>query len=195
MDKITLRKSFLEQRESISEAKRLAKSKAISALIKSSDFFAGAKNIFCFISFAEEPDTSEIIKMSLAAGKTICVPRTGPDHDMEAVPIREYEYKAVADWPRRFGIPEPPVSLNPIDFSELDLVIVPSVAIDVFGFRLGYGGGYYDSFIGKYTAAYKRPILVAIQFSEFLIQEELPREAHDMRVDFIVSENGIFLPS
>ena len=194
MEKMTIRKALLEQRESISEINRGEKSKAISALIHDSESYKKAKNIFCFISVSSEPDTSEIIKVALSSGKTICVPRTKSEHIMEAVPITETEYKAVSDWPHRFGIPEPPDSIKPIDPLELDLVVVPSIATDIFGYRLGYGGGYYDAFINKYQIECKRPTLVAILFSEFLLEEALPREAHDKSVDFIVTENDIIIP-
>ena len=196
MDKNTYRKNILEARKRITAAEVGAKNKTISALIVGSDFFKEAQSIFSFIGVEGEPDTSIVIKKSFLDNKTVYVPRTGVTSDMEVVQIDEAAYENVSkDWPTDYGIPIPPSSFPQTEGIELDLVLVPSLAIDKYGYRLGHGAGYYDKFAGQYQKRPKRPLFVAVQFSEFLMSDPLPRESHDMKVDLIVTENGIVIPS
>jgi 5-formyltetrahydrofolate cyclo-ligase len=195
MDKNKLRDIFLNERKLIPEKEISAKSEAITELILNSAFFGDADKIFCFISVKGEPDTSKIILKALSQGKKVFIPRTKPGRIMGAVPIDEKAYRNISvDWPLVYGIPEPPSSLGQTDNAEFDLVLVPSVAVDIYGYRLGHGGGYYDAYIAKSEETRKRPVFIAVQFSEFFCNESLPREAHDMRVDLIASEKGIFTP-
>jgi 5-formyltetrahydrofolate cyclo-ligase len=131
---------------------------------------------------------------------------------MEAVPVGESDFmNARCEWPRYYGIPEPPASFPAADISGIDLALTPSLAVDKEGFRLGHGGGYYDRFIAASCTEQnshvnktqtsgrpgkkKHPIFAAIQFSAFLRDEDLPREVYDMPVDVIITENGIVIPS
>ena len=93
-----------------------------------------------------------------ADGKKACVPRTSAGRRLEAVPIEgEAAFaKAFADWPRSYGIPEPPAHIPAVNPAALDLVIVPSLAVDRRGYRIGYGGGYYDEFIAGFGATRKQ---------------------------------------
>ena len=173
-----------------------AKSDAIAKRLYSTDFYQKSQTLFCFISIAGEPDTRSIIRRALADGKTLCVPRTCPDGLMEAVPV---DKDAIAckdtDWPRSFGIPEPPKYFRPIDEGDLDLLIVPSLAVDIDGYRLGFGGGYYDRFITSLRKLRTHPFVTAIQFTAFLYTKKLPRESHDRPVDSIITEKEIIIPS
>ena len=195
MDKSKLREKFLRDRETIPETEKIRKSKTITELVLSSSFYNDAKKIFCFISVPGEPDTAEIILDAFSRGKAVCIPRTKPGRVMETVLVDLDVYKSAAeDWPVVLGIPEPPLSLGQTDPAECDLVLVPSVAVDIYGYRLGHGGSYYDAFIAQSIKNQKRPVFLAIQFSELLRSEVLPREEHDMKVDLIATENGIITP-
>jgi 5,10-methenyltetrahydrofolate synthetase len=196
MDKHAYRKSILKERTRLTTAEVSAKSKIISALIVDSNYYKEAQSIFCFIGIEGEPDTSIIIKKAFFDNKTVYVPRTGVTSNMEVVQIDEATYITMSeDWPTDYGIPVPPSSFPHREGVNLDVVLVPSLAIDKYGYRLGHGAGYYDRFAGKYQESLKRPLFVAVQFSEFLLDEPLPRESHDMKVDLIVTENGIVIPS
>ena len=121
---------------------------------------------------------------------------TPPPRGMEAVPVDEPAYRnAGAEWPVVFGIPVPPPSFPSADPAEIDLVIVPSLAADIYGYRLGHGAGYYDRFISKCRGLQKQPVFAAIQFSEFVMDDPLPRLGHDQRVDFVITEKGVIFPS
>lgn len=86
----------------------------------------------------------------------------------------------------RFGMLEPDKSLPVIDPNELDLVLVPGIAYDWHGFRLGFGGGFYDRFLPQVKA-----IKVGITYSELVI-DCVPNDEFDQRVDWIACETGIF---
>jgi len=192
MDKNELREMFLKKRELIPKAEISVKSEIITGLILSSSFYADAGKIFCFVSVPGEPDTSEIIQKALSHGKDIYVPRTNPCRIMETILIGHTEWETVGNWPLIYGIPVPPPSLIYSGAADFDLVIVPSVAVDIYGYRLGHGGGYYDAYISENTKKQNRPVFIAIQFSDFFISEALPREIHDEKVDLIATENGLF---
>jgi len=190
-DKQALREIITERRKLIPEAEAKAAGEAIISLLCGEAFWREANSVFCFLSVDGEPDTSPIIGRALAEKKTVCVPRTSPNRVMEAVPVADL---CARGWPLSFGIPEPPASYPAVDAATLDLVIVPSLAVDRQGNRLGHGGGYYDSFIARFKNARKRPLFAAIQFAAFVQSEALPNEYYDMRVDMILTENEIIIP-
>ena len=214
-----MRNNIIGQREAIPPKDTQAWSEAIASHITGSAYFREAQAVFCFVSVGNEPDTSPIIEKALSDGKIVYVPRTTQDRHMETVPVTSEDWQdAYTEWPCFYGIPEPPQELKPAaqalttkataQTPAIDLVLVPSLAVDTEGYRLGYGGGYYDRFISESRTAHaartpqtaqttkNQPLFAAIQFSRFIMQNDpLPREKHDMRVDVIVSENGIILPS
>ena len=206
MDKSTLRKIFLEKRGLITAEDARQAGEAMAALLSGGKFWEETRSVFCFISVDGEPDTSPIILNAIRNGKTVCVPRTGKGRRLEAVPVTgepdtlplaigELNSGAISqltkDWPLFYGIPEPPASYKAIGAELLDLVIVPSLAVDIWGRRLGHGGGYYDHFIAQFQAVKKRPLFAAIQFSALVQKDPLPYEEHDMKVDLIVTEKEI----
>jgi 5-formyltetrahydrofolate cyclo-ligase len=91
----------------------------------------------------------------------------------------------------RFGILEPAYSRDSVLQPSSDtLVVVPALAVDHQGVRLGYGGGYYDRYFGAFDTQ-KRPTLAAVVYKDFFVPR-LPHEAHDLKVDFVVTEEGLF---
>ena len=87
--------------------------------------------------------------------------------------------------PGPFNLLEPPYQNPEIDIKKLDLIFVPGVAFDIKKGRIGYGGGFYDRVLVK-TEAFK----IGVAFS-FQIFKKLPLEAHDQRVDVIITEKGL----
>lgn len=88
--------------------------------------------------------------------------------------------------PGYMGIPEPPSTSSQCAPEDLEIVLVPGLAFDREKFRLGYGGGYYDRFLRK-TKALK----IGVAFS-FQVQDFLPKESHDIKMDLILTEDGFF---
>jgi len=195
-EKKLLRKILLEARENISPEEARTADNAILSRVLNAGFYREAESVFIYVSVDREMDTKPVIHQAFKDGKTVLVPRTGKDRTMEAVLIDEEEFlkRAETEWPRCFNIPEPPDDLPALDPARIDLVIVPSLALDLFGYRLGYGGGFYDHFIAAAHKQKKRPVFVAVQRAAFIRDDALPREPYDMAVDYIVSENGISIP-
>lgn len=162
-----------------------------------SDAYKSAKTIFSYVSVGEETDTLRFIDSAFADGKTVCVPRTsgrGELAHMDAIPLTRDEYLAMLESPSGvFGIPAPPDDKPAIAPKDLDLVIVPSLAIDDRGIRLGYGGGYYDRYIKEIRET--NTSIVAIQRSRFVVKTNLPCEPHDQIVDAVLTECGFTSPS
>ncbi len=143
--------------------------------------FGRAKTILFYASIKNEVQTLAAIKRALALGKRVVLPVT--EHGSKELGLYELtsadELKA-----GHLGIPEPSRSKK-VDPADIDLIIVPGVAFDLHGDRLGYGIGYYDRLLKK-TTAHK----IALAF-DFQVVPALPREEHDVRVDKIITESGV----
>ena len=133
-----------------------------------------------------EPDTARLLPRLLASGHQLALPRMLPEHGME---FRRYD----PDRPlvqARFGIREPgeDCPLVPKDWGEV--ILVPGAAFDREGCRLGFGGGYYDRWLPGF------PGFRVGLCREAALQDRLPREPHDCRVDRVLTEKeeAGFLP-
>lgn len=128
----------------------------------------------------------EIIKELLVSDKKVAVPKVIP------VSLKERQMKALKiesllqlNESGAFGILEPSIECEDIS-EEVDLIIIPGLAFDLKGNRLGYGGGFYDRFLSKYPNS-KR---VALCY-DFQVFDEIPHEFFDEKVDLIISEEKI----
>ena len=144
-------------------------------------------DIMVYISFRSEVHTDNLINELLNKGKNILAPYCIVDERrMEIAPISnlsdDLEFGA-------YNIPEPKDQLKEKEFSptQLDLVIVPAVAFSINGYRIGYGGGYYDRFLERLTAD---TMTIGITYDDLLF-EELPQEDHDLPVDMVVTERKV----
>lgn len=138
-----------------------------------------AKTIFGFWGIeGKEPDTKILIKELLAQGKTVCLPRMLPGHLME-LPQYLPELPMID---AGFGIWEPNKDAPLIDKEQVDLVLVPAVTYDKQGYRLGFGGGYYDRWLENYKGATVGLCRNAV------LQDKVPTEVHDSKVDVLLTE-------
>lgn len=143
--------------------------------------FQNAGTVLFFYSIWNEPNTHEMIRRALDLGKTVALPKTYPKGVMTARKIGGFEELTTT----RFGIPEPDESALLIGPNELDFIVVPSVAFDREGYRLGHGAGYYDIYLSvthAFTCGVAR---------EKMLAPRVPREKHDLRVNCVVTENEI----
>lgn len=185
MDKITLRKDILNERSKLSPLNHLSFSKRIISNIISTTFYKNAQVIMCFVSFADEVDTHEFIKQALADGKRIVVPIAVH----ETKELKPSELKSFDELePGYYNILTPKKEyIRLVSPEEIDLVLVPGVVFDHYGYRVGYGGGYYDRFLPKLRKDVKK---IAIGFGLQVITR-VPRESFDVPVDMIITENGL----
>ena len=170
----TLPQSYIDKSDAAIEAKLLSLPEYLSA-----------KRVFVYFSVGREVKTQGIISHALAAGKTICVPHMRETRGlMDAAIIANLEDLVVG----QFNLLTPnPATLNLLEPSELDLIIVPGVAFDKTGRRLGMGAGYYDRFLLR---ANKAELIGAAWAAQIL--ETVPTDEHDKPVNYLLTEEGIF---
>lgn len=147
---------------------------------------AGTVHCFASIERNAEVDTAMIIRRMLEEGKRVCLPRAkGEPGQMESVLLNSLDDLQ----PGRYGIAEP-AGAETVASWELDLILVPMIAADRKYHRLGYGQGYYDRFLASASGC-----RAGLLFREFLLDGELPVDAHDVRLDVLITESGVMQPS
>ena len=183
MDKILIRQTILRNRKDLSP---LEKSRAESVMLESLfnwKVFKKSEVIHIFISTPDEPDTRAIIEHCWNSGKKVAVPIVLPyTFDLVHTEIKSFDSLISG----MYGIQEPSPENRIIMTPEMfDLVIIPGIAFDRKGGRLGQGKGYYDRFL-EATSAFR----LALAFDCQLI-EAVPTESHDVPMNAILSESGI----
>lgn len=191
-EKADLRSRVRKLRAALSEEERAARSEAITAHLLALPAYHSATRIHCFISLPDEVDTTGIFAACLKAGKQTFVPVVDPARDA-LVSIRWRLGDPLIAGP--FNVPIPPpthrISISPED---IDLVLLPGLAFDDQGNRLGYGKGYYDRLLGELAEAGRRrgrPIPPALGLA-FHCQKvaSVPTGEHDVACSGIITEKG-----
>lgn len=179
--KRALRDGVLARRDALAGEERAAKSRALLARLIALPQITAARVVLGFVTFRSEVDTLPILVWCLSHGIAVTVPRiTGPHH-MEACPVTDLASDLVDG---HFGIAEPREGLAPIGPSLIDVVLVPGAAFDRHGGRMGYGGGYYDTYLDRLRDDALR---VGVAFDLQLV-DDVPRQRHDRCVDLVVTE-------
>ena len=154
----------------------------IAEQVQESNLYRQSACVFCYVSTSQEIDTHKILRHALAAGKTVCVPLCGAQGEMSARRIRSLDELHTG----AYGILEPDAAAEEIVPAQIDLVIAPALACDRQGFRLGYGGGFYDRFLEKHKGI--KRVAAAFEFQMF---EEVPTEPTDISPEIVVTEKEI----
>lgn len=176
-----LREEALAKRNTIPAEMRQEKSWKITEHILRSEAWKQAKTVFSFVSMGSEVETREILKQAWKEGKTVVVPKTEKKRKMIFLKIA-----SLSDLQEgRFGVMEP-VTQEELVPKDGDLFLVPGALFDRKKNRIGYGGGYYDTYFEKYEGYRK----IGIAFSEQLTAADIPAEETDIPLDDIVTENG-----
>jgi 5-formyltetrahydrofolate cyclo-ligase len=182
--KADIRQFMLAKRNAISKKQIKSKSSAIAKKLFSMPEFKRAKTIFTYISFGSEVDTKEIIKKSLSLGKTVAVPVA----DFKKKNLTAARFSSFSRLKKsRFGVPEPDLKKSmKIAASQIDLVIVPGVAFDVQCNRIGYGKGFYDTFLAKNPHIKNVGLAFGLQ-----VLKKIPATKKDRKVMKVVTEKRI----
>ena len=143
--------------------------------------FTGARNIFMYHSVGKEPGTLQIAQTAFEMGKTVAFPYCFRGGVMQARVVTSLHELI----PAVLGIPAPPVSAPVIAPEDLDLIFVPALAFDKEGYRLGYGGGYYDRYLSGLNA-----FTVGLTRQRLTV-DELPAESHDVAVFCVITETEV----
>ncbi len=153
------------------------RSKTIQGFVVNTEEFQHAKVVGAYFAIGSEVLTELIIGRAKRLGKKIALPRVEEDK------ITFYELSSTKSLIKgRFGIMEPPPYEK---MSKIDLLIVPGIAFDKKGNRLGYGKGFYDRLLSG-----KRTFSIGLAYS-FQLLENLPHDKYDKRLDAIASEDGV----
>ena len=154
------------------------------------DCIKNAKNIMLYLDFNNEVSTDSLIKKLLNLGKIVSSPITLKE-ERKLIPSQIADLKNGIQY-GAYNIREPKPECSPaINIKDLDVVIVPAVAYDKNCYRLGYGGGFYDRFLENLR---KDAVTIGIAF-DLQIFDEVPKEAHDAQLDYIVTESRILTPN
>ena len=179
-----IREKYKALRRAIEPEKKALMDEKICAGFMGSVTFRYASVLLFYAPKGDEVDVMPAVRRALADGKKVAFPRCIPDtHDMDYHFIEDLSQLERGS----YGIMEPRAELPVYDRSSTESAacVVPALVYDRNGYRLGYGKGYYDRYLGSFTGA-----KVGFIYSDFVV-DKLPRGRFDLAVDFIVSERGI----
>ncbi len=187
--KRALRLQVLARRDGMPPAARSEAARAIVAALCVRTDFQAAAQLLLTLPFGSEWDSRALVATALARRKLVALPRVN-------VATHELEFGIVSDLDRDVapgyqGIPEPRAHCAPVAIGSIDWVLVPGVAFDEEGRRIGYGGGYYDRLLPSLPACVPR---IAGAFDLQLVAR-VPSAAHDIAVDAIVTETRTIVPA
>lgn len=181
-EKRVLRQTLKARERSLSADYRARSGRAVVGALLSMEAYQSAECVCCFVGVGAEIDTVPLLRDALSSGKRLCVPLCAGRGVMEMRRIRSLDDLS----PGLMGIPEPSADAPVVEPSEIGLLIVPCLACDRAGTRLGRGGGYYDRFLKRYHGA------AVLLCRERMLQDSIPADAHDISVTPVLSERGFY---
>lgn len=186
--KILLRTQFRHLRAIIKPEVREKAAHQVAIIFSQQLMFQTSEHIGCYLAYKEEFDTVPLIETIWQAKKKCYLPVLTDNRER---PLEFVRYTHGAELERnRFGILEPYDKVHSIAAQDLDLVIIPLIAFDNLGHRLGTGGGYYDRIFQFRGEQKSPPTLMGLAFA---IQEAdaLPDDPWDIALDCILTEKGV----
>ncbi len=180
--KETLRRTLLKRLHRQPARARLEKSARIRRRLSRLPAYRRAKSVLCYVSIDGEVETGILVEQILCDRKKLAVPVVLPGGRMKIAPVRRSRRELMQV--DLFGIPVPASGSGRVSLRELDLIIVPGVAFDVQGWRLGRGLGYFDRFLSRLPRTVPR---IGLAF-ELQIVKEVPVHAHDEQMQAVVTE-------
>ena len=176
--KSELRKQVLREMKALSQEQKQAMDRALTERFLNRLFYQEAKVIATYLSFPHEFQTQGLIDQALRDGKKVLIPKTYPKGRMEFVVYDPQQLKKTS-----FGLLEPQGDLEVVDASQIDLIHVPGLAFTKEGYRIGYGGGYYDRYLENF-AGQTMSTIYPCQVQEF------NSEDHDIPVQEVLIYEG-----
>lgn len=182
MTKKELRAHYLNRRQAITQEVHYELSVKICTVVSEWLDSLQVNQVLMFIPINSEPSIDLLSEM--LPGIIFGIPRIEGKRVMRFYRWKKNDRLCLNKW----NISEPnPETSRIVDPNDKTAAIVPCLAVDTSGYRLGYGGGYYDSYLSKYDSL----TTVAVCFNEFFVQR-LPCESWDIPVQFVSNENGLY---
>ena len=175
MDKKELRRSIRERKRAMTEEEIVSRSEKLGVLFAQSEAYKNAKTIYGYLPYNQEVRTVPMLEQALKDGKKVAVPKVYGE-EMKFLYLDDLTKVSTG----YAGIPEP-IADGPVADDETALVLMPGLAFDPQGHRIGYGGGFYDKFL---AAEPNHPTLALCY--EFQLLPELDTEEHDIPVDTVL---------
>lgn len=180
--KVELRKRLKAERARLSAEQAALSSEQVSRHILACDAYRKAHCIMGYLAFGKELSVDVVLLAALAEGKTVVVPLVTSATEMTPVVLQNmHDFEL-----DRYGIRSVRHPAEQIAPQDIDLVLVPGVAFDREGGRLGMGAGYYDRFLPQA----KRAVLMGVAY-DCLWQSELPKDEYDVCMQLLASESGV----
>ncbi len=178
MEKKELRKLISGLKKQCPMEERLARSEKVIANLEESPEYIEARNILCYWSLPDEVNTHGLVTRAAASGKNVFLPVVNGDDLI----IRQFTGISEMHEGESYSIPEPETGAREVAIGDIDLVIVPGVAFDREGGRMGRGKGFYDRLLSGSNVS-----KTGICF-DFQLVGSVPKEPHDILMDKVISE-------
>ena len=173
-----LRKQVLQEMKALPRQQKKAMHLALTDQFLKHPFYQEAKVIATYLSFPHEFQTQELIEQALKDGKKVLIPKTYPKGRMDFVVYNPQQLVKTS-----FGLLEPQGDLEVVDSSQIDLIHVPGLAFTTEGYRIGYGGGYYDRYL-EHFPGHTLSTIYPCQVQDFI------PEKHDIPVQEVLIDEG-----
>lgn len=176
MDKALLRREIREKKKAMTEEDILRRSRKLAMLLPRAIEYREAETVYGYLPFNQEVRLIPILEQAIREGKRVAVPKIR-DGEMFFVYMEDFSQIQYG----RGGVPEP-IADGPVAHDEKALVILPGLVFDIYGSRIGYGGGFYDRFLAREPG---HPT-IALCYDFQVMPFNLGREPHDIPVGKII---------
>ena len=184
-EKARLRRQALDWLAALSPPERIAGDESLFRRFLALPQIESVRTVLLYHGMDTEPDTVRLLPPLWDIGKQVCLPRCLPGNQMEARLVQR-DSTLVR---HHYGTLEPGPDCPLIPPDQIDLVLVPGLAFDRSGGRLGRGGGYYDRWLAGFSG------ITAALCRDGLLMEAIPRLPHDLGVDLVITETSLYGPS
>ena len=183
--KDAIRRKLLEKRRTMGGEKRRRAGRRVSRRLRQKFGDLKGGGVAGYLAFDNEVDVSAFLEAMLERGRRVALPRVRNDSEMEFVDVESLDEVEEG----AFGIMEPVGGAMAL--GRLRLFLVPGVGFDRRGNRIGMGWGYYDRLLTRRLAAESpdSPVFVGVCYDAQLTDEPIPTEAHDVEMDYVISES------